>query len=165
MLAVASVLRWMSGSSWGEAGLGGKSVFRDTLLGACAGTAAFLIVAVTAGTSAIGELAIVRGNGEALVLVGLLTVAFAAAGEMVFRGFIMTRVAAATDSWAMGNIVAAIAFGIAIGGDDIGAVIGLSVAGLGYGLLYLAASRRLALAIATHATFGLGAVLAAYLQL
>jgi len=116
MLAVASVLRWISGSSWGEAGLGGPAALRDVVFGGVAGAFAFVVVALVLGTNAIGELAIVRGNAQALVFVALLTVALAAAAEMVFRGFIMTRVAKATDSWAMGNIVAAVTFGIAIGG-------------------------------------------------
>ena len=155
----------MAGGTWGDAGLGGGKVFRDVTTGIRAGSLAYCAVALIAGISAVGEVAIVRGNAGALVLVAILTIALTAAAEMVFRGFIMTRVANASESWVLGNIVAALAFGFAVGGRDPGAVAGLTVAGFGYGMLYLAAGKRLALPIAAHVSFALCGVIAAYLPL
>lgn len=168
MLAVASVLRWVSGGSWADGGLGSPQVARDVVAGVVVGALAFVGVALLAGSAEVpGDLAIVRGNSEALLVVLVLSTALAAAAEMIFRGFILPRVAAATGgNWHLGNLVAAILSGVAIGaGAGWLAMLGAALVGLGFGYLYLGGGRRLLLPVVAHAAFEVAAIIAAALQL
>lgn len=101
--------------------------------------------------------AAVRGNAQVLVIAGALVVARAAAMELVLRRWIVDRgIGLGASPYVMVLVAAGVE--LVISGGHLGARIGAAIAGLGFGLLYLGAGRRLAAPLAARIVFELGAL-------
>lgn len=167
LVVVASASLWLRKSSWVDVGFDvdeqtGKLLAVGAALGALAQLANLLVVKpelerLSGRMVELNYLPFVRGNAAALVNGIILTLALAVATEMVFRGFIIKRVAELVDdklvAHGVGVVVSAGLFAWAVGEGRMSGVVGAFAAGLGYGYLYLACGRRLVLPIAFHAAF------------
>lgn len=167
LLVAASASLWLRKSSWIDVGL---DIDDDTLkvagiglvLGAAAQFLTLLIVKPElenlAGRAVeLNHLPPLRGNAGILVNSILLTWATVLAAEMVFRGFLIHRVAELVKdkvvAHGVGVVISAGLFAWVVGGGRLEGIVGGFIAGLGYGYLYLACGRRLVLPIAFHGAF------------
>ncbi len=172
LLAAASLSVWLRGQSWERLGLeGGPDLGLHILTGAVLGTLVFAVSmglwapALEAASGHAVEFNLLpeaRGNAIVLVSALLLVWAGAWAAEMVFRGYLLRRVEDAFGGGAAATAVAvaisALAYGwFAATTGEYGSLplrfVGAAVMGVGYGLLYFAGGRRLALPIVFHGAF------------
>jgi membrane protease YdiL (CAAX protease family) len=165
LVLVASVALWARGQSWADVGLDGERIGAMFVAGVVIGIAAPLIeVAIASPTiqaltsrapesSAFG---MVRGSPGFLITVLVIVTASAAAVEMVFRGYLLTRIEAVAGP----EIGTALAVTLSAVGSawldmdgDPGRLFGGIIVGLGFAGLYLAAKRSLVLPIVAHALY------------
>ena len=114
-----------------------------------------LFRAITGEEFFIGESATVHGNVSAfaavLVVMWLL---FVLAGELVFRGYLMTRFArmlsGGRNAWVMSLVVVSLLFGLAHGDRGMSGMLENVVKGFVLGGLYLATGRNLVAPIIAH---------------
>jgi membrane protease YdiL (CAAX protease family) len=87
----------------------------------------------------------------ALIFIALSWVLAAFGEEMVYRGYLMQRVAGAGGSWVAALIVATLVFGYAHApGQGLSGALQEGLSGLWLGLLFLASQRTLAVPIIAH---------------
>jgi membrane protease YdiL (CAAX protease family) len=141
----------LRGRSWAAVGLGGKDFGRHCLLGAAIGLAVASVLYFVASASTSSTL-LLEGNTSALLPALLLAAAWSAATEMVFRGFVIGSMHHLWGSRAalVGVFVAGLFSALATGPSSSMAAMGALLYGVGYGLLYLAGRRSLALPMAAH---------------
>jgi hypothetical protein len=170
LLALGSVERWMRGKGWMEARPAEPGLtFAGVGLGLVALVAALAAAGpglerVTARSIDWTQIAAVRGNLGVLVTAALVIGAQAVAAELVFRRWILDRVHELGARPWVAALAAAVVEGVAAGGH-LGTRLGAAAAGLGFGLLYLGAGRRLAPAIACRLTFEIGALILVYARI
>jgi membrane protease YdiL (CAAX protease family) len=170
LLAVASVDRWVRGKGWTEPG---PPVPGLTLAGVGLGLVALGAALLFAGPALERatersidwtQITAVRGNLGILVTAVAVLGAQAIASELVFRRWMLDRLhGLGAQPW-LAAVAAAVAEGVVSGGH-LGSRLGAAAAGLGFGLLYLGAGRRLAPAIACRLAFEIGALLIVYARL
>jgi membrane protease YdiL (CAAX protease family) len=170
LLAVASIDRWARGKGWLEprppvpglvvAGVGLGVV----ALGAALLFAGPALERATARSIDWTQITAVRGNLGVLVTAIAVLGAQAIASELVFRRWLLDRVDGLGARPWLAALAAAVAEGVVSGGH-LGSRLGAAAAGLGFGLLYLGAGRRLAPAIACRLAFEVGALLVVYARL
>ncbi|MDB4955835.1 MAG: hypothetical protein JWO36_3404 [Myxococcales bacterium] len=164
LLVVASLSRWLRGTSWGTALHGGGF---DAAIGAAAGVIA-LALALLAGTPLIESLTghaiewstfpMVRGNSSQLFVVIVLVGVTALAAELVLHGWILDRMLElGRGGPVLPILVAAIAEGILTSGD-LAARLGAGGFGAGLGWMYVASKRSLLAPTCARLAFQLGAV-------
>lgn len=167
LLVVASAALWLRKSSWVDVGFDIDDDFLTLVLvglvlGALAQVGNVLLLkpeleSLSGRAVELNHLPPLRGNASILVNALLLTWGMVVATEMVFRGFVIDRVAAlVTDkqvAHGVGVVISAGLFAWAVGDARLAGVVGAFIAGLGYGYLYLASGRRLVLPIAFHGAF------------
>jgi membrane protease YdiL (CAAX protease family) len=159
LVALSSISLWARGKSWMALGLSWRE---GSLAGVAGGMVVGAIAQLVLWWSApdvmdFNVLPQVRGNFEVLATALILVwVGGALAGEMVYRGYLFELfdrlVPARGQQWTT-LVLAAAVYGAATGNGVIIASIGNAAAGLGYGLLYRASRRNLALPIAVHGAF------------
>lgn len=170
LLVLGSIDRWVRKKGWTEPRLEvpGLTV-AGTGLGVVALGAALLFAGpalerATERSIDWTQITAVRGNLGILFTAIAVLGAQAVASELVFRRWLLDRVhELGARSW-VAAIAAAAAEGLVSGGH-LGSRLGAAAAGLGFGLLYLGAGRRLAPAIACRLTFEVGALLLVYARL
>jgi|GEM_PF-5437955 len=178
LVVVSSLALWGRKRSWVDVGLDIPDDFVPlAVVGLVLGAGAqlFNIIALEPQLESLAGRAVelnymppVRGNAGMLINALLLTWALVVATEMVFRGYIIDRVAALVRdkgvAHGVGVVVSAALFAWAVGGGRLEGVVGAFIAGLGYGYLYIAGGRQLVLPIAFHAAFETVALVAIYLK-
>ena len=170
LLAVASVDRWVRGKGWIEPRLPVPGL---TVAGAGLGLVALGAALLFAGPALERatersidwtQITAVRGNLGILVTAIAVLGAQAIASELVFRRWLLDRLdGLGAQPW-IAALAAAVAEGVVSGGH-LGSRLGAAAAGLGFGLLYLGAGRRLAPAIACRLAFEIGALVIVYARL
>lgn len=94
-----------------------------------------------------------RGYAGLLATAVILAVAGAFASEMVFRGYVFERIRELTDSDALAIVASAALYAAVIADHGLAPTLGAMAMGIGYGLMYLAGGRNLAMPIAFHCSF------------
>ena len=159
------VLLWLRRSSWREFGLTAPKNWPITILSALGWTIVLhillhfflspVVIKWTGEPVEIGQFDQIRGNVTAL-LIGLATVwTLAAFGEeMIFRGYIMNRLAGIFRNkylaWAVATLISSLLFGISHFYQGISGVILIGIVGLIYAAAYLAARKNLWITILIH---------------
>ncbi len=165
-LAFCTAALWLRGSSWREVGLHRPARWRPTLLlGIGAGVlfqvvSSFLIgplisqwVGGSKDYSAFANLA--GGNVGGLLMWLGVAWTFAAFGEeMVYRGYVMTRVAELAGptrlGWLTALVVSSALFGLSHAYQGLSGVVSTFVLGLAFGGVYLYTQRNLWAVIVAH---------------
>jgi membrane protease YdiL (CAAX protease family) len=168
LLLLASLSLWLRKSGWRQIGLGRPASWRRTIL---TGVGIFLpwsaldwwvviplVQRITGQSIDLSEFASVRGNLGALLFWVLLSWTLAAFGEeMVWRGYLLNRLADLLGRSRAGWVLSLIVMGLLFGwGHNYQGSAGLLLNiydGLVFGVLYLASGRNLWLAVIEH---GLG---------
>jgi len=177
------MLGWASlrarGLRWRDVGFTAPTSWpRALLLGAIAGTAMELVstfVTVPLLSRATGQppdLEVMRpmvGNlGLVLGLLPPMWLLAAFGEEMVFRGWLMSRIAGlagrSASAWIGSLFVVAVAFGTGHDQQGVTGMIQESLAGVALGILYLACGRNLAIPIVAHGVSNTVAFLLIYLD-
>ncbi len=167
LVVVASAGLWLRKASWVDVGFDidegfAKVVLVGVVLGVVAQFANLLVIKpelehISGRAVELNFLPPLRGNTGILINALLLTWGMVVATEMVFRGFVLNRVAELVDdkqvAHGVGVVVSAGMFAWAVGGGRMEGVVGAFIAGVGYGYLYLASGRKLVLPIAFHAAY------------
>src|SRR5262249_15523560 len=167
--ALPLLLGWISlrlrGIGWREVGLTRFRSWGATLaIGAAAGIGMEclelfatqpLLVRLTGRWPDLSKFAELRGNAGALLLVVVLAWTLAAFGEeMVYRGYLMNRVAdlghRPPAAWGAALGIISVLFGFAHRYQGVTGVVENGIDGLILGLLYLACGRNLAAPILAH---------------
>lgn len=164
MVIAASLVLWIGGRGWADVGLGGGErplamVGLGVVIGA-ASIAALLLVDPNA--VAANQPVAVRGSLEVALMVSILVAATAFAAEMT-RGFVISRLIDLGCGPIVAVAIAAATWAAIFGWANPTGAIGLGAAAAGFGLLYLAGGKRMALPIAAHVTHEIGAVIASAL--
>ena len=183
LLVLAALSLWLRGKGFAEVGLvATPRAWPHVAIGVVLGVAAFIASSALVGPAArlaglgvdFNHLPPVRDNGSVLLSALLLAWAGAAAAEMVFRGYVLDRLAGDLRlSSFTAVLVGAALYGWALAagqdpGQDPGSlarVAGAALMGVGYGALYFAAGRNLLLPIAFHGAFESTNLLLLYLRL
>lgn len=171
LLVLATMSRWGRRRDWTQLL---KSDGWTVPIGTAAGLVA-LAIAVVAGTPFVEQMSgravewsafpVVRGSASQLVLVALIAIAIAMAGELALRGWIVERVLELSPGPPiLPVLVGAIAEALVTPGD-LAARIGAGVFGAGLGGIYVAAGRSVLAPICARIAFSLGAVVLEALQL
>ena len=176
LLGLATQSLWIRGLGWSDLGLRRPAVLGRTVLQAIVGaliilfTVRFLIVAVAVwltetplDLSALGE----PGDTRALAMWMAQAWSLAAFGEeMVFRGYLMSRITDLVGNTRIGLAIAltasSVAFGIAHAYQGPAGVVATGTIGCLMGLLYLYGGRNLWTVILCHATVDTVGLLAIY---
>ncbi len=161
-LALGSVSRWSRGDSWSS----GRPVEPLMLAGGIVvGLAALLLGVMLADpllTSLTGrsvewsQVAAVRGQFGAALVVGTLACAQVVAAELVLRRWVLERAREVVTPGAA-IVIATLAEAWLVGGSP-GTRAGAAAIGLACGLLYIGSGGRLAPSLAARVTFELGAL-------
>ncbi len=157
MFIAAALLNVIGGGSWGDGALATTrprvtSSLVQCLTGVVIGAGSWLLLSFSFGVDRATGFPPADGSLSVLLTISVLVAALATAGELVFRGFVLPRIARATHWPLVGNAVAALGYGVALGGTDPGSVLGYFVIGLGFGFLYHASGDRLTMPIAASVT-------------
>lgn len=173
ILAAVSVARWVRGGRWFVArdgdGAAGWSALGGAAVGAGALAAAWMLSPAVAGLADASvewtTEPVVRGSWSLALTVAAVTLALGVAGELVFRRWLVDRVAgwvqargAVRTAALVVGVLAASAIEAAVsarGGEPVGTF----VAGVGVGTLYVGAGGRLAPCLSARLVFDLGAIL------
>ena len=168
LLLLGSLSLWLRKSGWREIGLGRPASWRRTIL---TGLGIFLpwsaldwwgviplVQRITGQSIDLSEFASVRGNLGALLFWVVLSWTLAAFGEeMVWRGYLLNRLADLLGHSHAGWVLSLIVMGLLFGwGHNYQGTAGLLLNiydGLVFGVLYLASGRNLWLTVIEH---GLG---------
>lgn len=173
---------WLSlrlrGIGWGDVGLRRPASWRKTLVvGIAAGvvTQFFslyvlepLIVRATGKAIDLSQFAQLRGNTFLLVIWFLLIWTLAAFGEeMVYRGYLMNRVAdlagGTRTAWMISLVTVNTLFGVIHMYQGLSGILTVIFAALVYGVLYLRTGRNLWVPIIAHGVYDMGALLLIFL--
>lgn len=163
VIIVGELLR-QKGSSWREFGLVKPESLRKTLLGALIAYVAMVVTVIPVGSlivSILGETPDISGfdniraNLPALLFWILLSWLVAGFGEeLIFRGFVMNRLAqvfgGSRSAWAGALVIQAVIFGFGHSYQGTVGIIVTGVTGLVMGAIYLIAKRRLWIPIIVH---------------
>jgi membrane protease YdiL (CAAX protease family) len=108
--------------------------------------------------SRLGGFAAVRGNRPALAgLIGYIIVAVGLNEELIFRGFLQTRVERLFGSWPQAAVIAAVLtgifFGLAHGLQGSANVVYAGLLGIAIGIIYLRVDRNLWVVVILHSLF------------
>ena len=159
------VMLWLRGVGWRHIGLRRPTRWRSTLLmgvGIGIGYQYFslyvvepLIARVTGALPDVSQFAPLRGNKFFLFLSLVASWTLAAFGEeLVFRGYLMNRVAdlvgATRAGWSISVVLVSVLFGVAHLYQGASGVIIITLTGLVFGALYLATGRNLWVPIIAH---------------
>jgi membrane protease YdiL (CAAX protease family) len=159
------LMMWLRGVGWRSLGLRRPTSWRNTLLLGVAVGVGYqyfslyvlepLIARVTGNLPDVSQFAPLVGNTFFLVLSLIVSWTLAAFGEeLVFRGYLMNRVADLVGSnrwgWLLSLIVASILFGITHLYQGMSGIIVITLHGLLLGTLYLATGRNLWVPIIAH---------------
>lgn len=171
-LAITFLLR-LRGESWASLGMRGPKNARDVLKGAGMVAVVFLAVALTNAISMIVLGSLLGAEAERefmdvstfpkyLIMMGIVWTTASFCEEMVFRGFLMNRVAETLGfrrfSWVFAALAQAVLFGLVHAYQGIGGILTTGLIGFTFGLLYLVAKRNLWPTIIGHGlvnTFGI----------
>ena len=158
---------WLRRLGWRGVGLAGSGHFgRTLLLGTVIGTAYQflslilvdpLIARLTGRVPDVSQFAPLVGSVNYLLLYLAVTWTLAAFGEeLVYRGYLMNRIAGLVNTnqagWAVSLLVSSILFGAVHSYQGASGVIATGLLGLLFGMLYLASGRNLWLSIVAHGT-------------
>lgn len=161
-------LLWLRRSGWKEFGLKRpQSLMRTVLFGVGGAVVLHIIVGVILGpliikltgqqvdTSRFDPL---RGNLFALISGLVIVWTFAAFGEeMIFRGYLMNRLAALFErkkmGWIVGLIISSVIFGLGHSYQGISGIMLTGIVGVVYALAYLAARYNLWVPILIHGIY------------
>jgi membrane protease YdiL (CAAX protease family) len=173
-------LLWLRRSSWREFGLTAPKNWPITVLAALGWTIALhilihfflspIVIKWTGKPVELSQFDQIRGNVTAL-LIGLAIVwTLAAFGEeMIFRGYIMSRLAGIFKnknlSWAAATLVSSLLFGISHFYQGISGMILIGIVGLIYAAAYLAAGKNLWVTILIHGFYDTSAFLVIFFNL
>jgi len=159
------LMMWLRGVGWRNLGLRRPTSWRNTLLLGVAVGVGYqyfslyvlepLIARVTGSLPDVSQFAPLVGNTFFLFLSLIVSWTLAAFGEeLVFRGYLMNRVADLVGSnrsgWLISLIVVSILFGITHLYQGTSGIIVITVTGLLLGALYLATGRNLWIPIIAH---------------
>lgn len=159
---------WLRGIGWRSVGLKRPARWFHALLMGIAVGVVFqlfslyllepLIVKVTGQPINLSQFVQIKGNVFALVVFLLLIWTLAAFGEeMVYRGYLMNRVAelagGSKGAWAVSLAVISVLFGVTHLYQGISGVITVIAAALAYGGLYLSSQRNLWAPIIAHGVY------------
>ena len=165
VLLFAWIMLWLRGVGWRNLGLRRPSSWPSTLLlgvGIGIGYQYFslyvtepLIARITGALPDVSQFAPLIGNKFFLVLSLVASWTLAAFGEeLVYRGYIMNRVAdlvgASRAGWLISLILVSIIFGITHLYQGISGIIVITLTGLLFGALYLTTGRNLWVPIIAH---------------
>ncbi len=179
-LLMISGLLWMRRSNWREFGLRRPRSWSRTLLLAAGGVIAIhvfigrvlspLVINLTNKPIDISRFDALRGNLTALISGLIIVWTLAALGEeMVFRGYILNRLASLFKSkkmgWVVGLVFSSILFGIGHFYQGISGVILTGIVGAIYTLAYLADRCNLWVPILTHGLYDTSAFLIIFFSL
>jgi membrane protease YdiL (CAAX protease family) len=165
LVLVASIALWARGQSWADVGLDGERIGAMLLAGMMIGVAAPLLEvavaspalqAVTSRAPESSPFGMVRGSPGFLVTLLVIVSATAAAVEMVFRGYLLTRIEAVAGphlGLTLGVSISALGSAWLDMDGDPGRLIGGLILGLGFAGLYLAGKRSLILPMVAHALY------------
>lgn len=168
---------WLRGIGWRALGLKRPALWRNNLLLGIAVGVVYqffslyvlepVIVRLTGRSIDLSQFTQVEGNVFVLCVFLLLVWTLAAFGEeLVFRGYLMNRVAelagGSSMAWAVSLVVVSVLFGVAHLYQGISGVMTNIAAGLVYGALYLSSGRNLWAPIITHGVFDTVALLLAF---
>ena len=159
---------WLRSLGWRGVGLTGSAHFaRTALLGIVIGIAYQflslilvdpLIARLTGRLPDVSQFAPLVGSVKYLLLSLLVTWTLAAFGEeLVYRGYLMNRIAGLVNTpragWAVSLLISSILFGVVHSYQGTSGVIATGLCGLLFGMMYLASGRNLWLPIIAHGTF------------
>ncbi|MDQ5844471.1 MAG: CPBP family intramembrane metalloprotease [Acidobacteriota bacterium] len=177
LLLLAWLSLWLRGIGWRALGLKRPARWRNTLLLGIAVGVVYqffslyvlepLIIRLTGRSIDLSQFTQIEGNVFVLCVFLLLVWTLAAFGEeLVFRGYLMNRVAelagGTSMAWAASLVVVSVLFGVAHLYQGISGVITNIAAGLVYGALYLSSGRNLWAPIITHGVYDTVALLLAF---
>jgi hypothetical protein len=168
VFAVASAARWARGKSWaqlfgappGHAGAGFAIGTVALVLALVAGTP--LVEAITAQAVQWSEFPIVRGAIPQLFALALLVAAGSAALELALRGWVVERVLELGRPGPTTAVLAVAAGGLAeacVTDGGVAVRAGAALFGVGLGIIYVGAGRRLTAPLCARLGFALGALL------
>lgn len=165
MVAVASLALWTGSRGWADVGLrGGDGTWSAIGIGIVGGVVSVVALGlIDPSAVGFGQPVAVRGSLEVAIIAIILVTATAAAAEMV-RGFLISALADLANE-PVAVVAVAVLWAALFGSWTAGGALGVATASLGFGLLYLAGGRRLALPIALHITHQVGAVIAVYAKI
>jgi membrane protease YdiL (CAAX protease family) len=108
--------------------------------------------------SRLGGFAAVKGNRSALAgLIGYILLAVGVSEELLFRGFLQTRVERLLGSWSRAAVIAAVITGIIFGLvhelQGSANVVYAGLLGIALGIIYLRADRNLWVVVVLHSLF------------
>ena len=176
VLSLASISVWFGGLGVSELGLRRQHDLRRTALQGIAAAAVILVLVRVAIlplaarlTGQPLDLTSLGGAGDTEALARWLVHAWTLAAfgeEMVFRGYLISRIAdlagRSRAGWAAAVVIAAVAFGVAHAYQGTTGMISTGIIGCLLGLLYLYSGRNLWAVIICHATVDTVALLAIY---
>lgn len=165
---------WLRGIGWRAVGLKRPARWRNTLLLGIAVGVGYqffslyllepLIVLLTGKSIDLSQFAQIEGNVFLLSLFLVLVWTLAAFGEeLVYRGYLMNRVAelagGSSMAWAASLVVVSVLFGVVHSVQGISGVVANISAGLVYGALYLGSGPNLWAPIIAHGVYDTVALL------
>ena len=158
MVIAASLALWIDSRSWTDVGLQAGSKTPAMIgLGIAIGGLGIAAVALIDRDALSSGLPGVGQSLELAIIATTLVLATSFAAEMT-RAFVIAALIELLDNELAAVGAAAVGWAVIFGLSDPVGAIGATAAAAGYGMLYLAAGRRLALPIAAHATFEIGAL-------
>jgi uncharacterized protein len=165
LFAFASLSLWLRGLTWRDVGLRKSKAWWKIALQALLAT---LLIAVVVNLVVAPLVARLIGQpvnnsrfenirGNLIALLGWLSVAWAIAAfgeEMIFRGYLMNRIAdivgRSRTGWAMSLLAGSLMFGLGHGYQGWAGIINTATIGLLLGILYLVSKRNLWVNIICH---------------
>jgi membrane protease YdiL (CAAX protease family) len=159
---------WLHGLGWGAVGFKRPASWRRTILIGIAVGVAYqflvsyglepLVTLLTRKPTDLSQFAPLKGNVSLLLIFLVLVWVIGAFGEeLVYRGYLMNRVAELAGggrrAWAMSLIVVSVLFGVMHLYQGISGIVVNMAAGLIYGALYLQTGRNLWLSIIVHGVY------------
>lgn len=170
LVLLASISLWARGQSWAQVGLDGERIGAMFLAGLVIGVAAPLLElavaspilhVLTARAPESSPYGMVRGSPAFLATMLVIVTASAAAVEMVFRGYLLTRIETRAGTAIAVTASAAGSAWLDADGDP-GRLVGGLILGLGFAGLYLAGKRSLVLPMVAHALYDATRLLLVY---
>jgi membrane protease YdiL (CAAX protease family) len=174
LLALGGLSLWLRGFGWRAVGLRSPGRWRHTLLLGIAVGVLYqflslyvlepLIVLLTGKAINLSQFAPIKGNVFLLCFFLVIVWMLGAFGEeLVYRGYLMNRVAGLTEgssmAWPVSLAFVSVLFGVAHWAQGISGVITNTLAGLVYGGFYLWSGRNLWAPIITHGVYDTVALL------
>jgi membrane protease YdiL (CAAX protease family) len=179
LLAFTSLSLWLRGLSWRDVGLRRSTAWWKVALQAMLAALLIAIVVNLVAAPLVHRLVSRSANnsrfdnirGNFVALLGWLSVAWTLAAfgeEMIFRGYLMNRVAdlvgRTRTGWVISLLVSSSIFGLGHGYQGLAGVIDTATIGLLLGTLYLVSKRNLWVNIICHGVIDSISLIALYLS-